>query len=118
MSMVSQYQRCLQAVEGDTEVHKAKHVPVKSDKKILEPALQDLGMIKAVKNGTIPVEALRTAKHLNEAYKDYLQKMRVVEDMPRLWEDAPETEVCGCHTAACDVNSSSYTSCISCRMTF
>ena len=86
---------------------------VKLDRKILELALQDIGTIKDVISETKPVECLRTAEHLHEAYRDFLQKMWVVEDMPRLWENAPETEVCGCYTAARDVNSGSYPSCIS-----
>ena len=60
--------------------------------------------------GPSPVEALRTAKHLNEAYQKYLQMVRVWNKSTRRpWANAAETEVRGCNTAACDVSSSLYT---------
>ena len=105
-------------MEQRIEAPEANHVLVKSDRKILELALQDLGIILAVIFGMVGTGALRAAKYLNEAYREFLQKMRIVEDMPRLWENAPETEVRGCHIAARDVSSSSYTSCISCKISF
>ncbi|CAL5219727.1 g1624 [Coccomyxa viridis] len=67
-----------------------------SDRRILELGWQDVGTIKSVISGKMPTEALRTAEHLNEAYQDFLQLMRVEDEAlgkrPRPWENAPESE--------------------------
>ncbi len=97
---------CLQAVEQEP----VRERDTSSDRTTLELALQDIGIIKAVVSETTPVEALRTAKHLNEAYQKYLQMVRVWNKSTRRpWANAAETEVRGCNTAACDVSSSLYT---------
>ena len=64
--------------------------------RILELASQDIGLIrKVIIDKSTPIEALRTAEHLNEAYREYMQSLRVVGDA-RPWENAPESKVCGC----------------------
>ncbi len=91
-----QHKSCLQAVEART----VRVRDTSSDRRILELGWQDVGTIKSVISGKMPTEALRTAEHLNEAYQDFLQLMRVEDEAlgkrPRPWENAPESEVCGC----------------------
>ena len=68
------------------------------DRRILELTLEDIDTIRSVvPDGTKPMETLRTAEHLNEAYRDFLQKMRVVEDNARPWENAPMSKVHACN---------------------
>ncbi len=67
-----------------------------TDHRILELASQDIGLIRSVITDQVtPFEALRTAEHLNAAYREYMRSMRVVDDA-RPWEDAPMSKVCGC----------------------
>ena len=67
-----------------------------TDNRILELASQDIGLIrKVITEQTTSIEALRSAEHLNEAYREYMQSLRVVGNA-RPWENAPESKVCGC----------------------
>ena len=86
-----QHGNCLQA----RKLKPARVRDTSSDRRILELALQDLGLIKDVLSGKMPFEALWTAEHLNEAYRDFLQLMRA-EDKARSWDNAPESQACGC----------------------
>ena len=62
--------------------------------------MRDIGLIKNVLSGKMPFEALRTAEHLNEAYREFLQLMSVYNEgrlvNSRPWVNAPESQVCGC----------------------
>ena len=86
-----QYGYCPQAVEQQVVRFRDKS----SDRRILELASQDIGIIKGVVTDLItPMIELRTAKHLNEAYQEYMRSLRVV-DKARPWENAPMSKVHG-----------------------
>ena len=73
----------------------------RTEQEILDLAVQDISVIKRVLSSGKSPEALAKATHLVDGYQQFLQKMRVEHNMPRVWEDLPSSQVCGRSTAAC-----------------
>ena len=71
------------------------------EQEILDLAVQDISVIKRVLSSGESPEALAKATHLVDGYQQFLQKIRVEHNMPRVWEDSPSSQVGGRNTAAC-----------------